>query len=128
MESPIYKAIARKLTPWTIATDSGIPERRAEHAESIEFICREFAPSGSGFDNGTRLDLDASNSQRLVFVTSFHHMNDTGYYCGWTDHKVTVRPSFAFDFDLSIGGRNRNDIKEYIADVFGEFLRRAVDV
>jgi hypothetical protein len=58
----------------------------------------------------------------LVIVTSYHHMNDAGMYDGWTDHKVIVTPSLVHGFVLRITGRNRNDIKEYIADLFQQSL------
>ncbi len=74
-------------------------------------------PSGSGFDNGTAFNRDASNDRKLVFETSFHHMNDVGMYDGWTEHTVTVVPTFT-GVDIKVSGRNRNDIKDYIADAF----------
>lgn len=79
------------------------------------------APHGSGFDNGTMLDFDKSGGAKLVFTTAFHHMTEHGYYSGWTEHTVTVTPAFD-GFDLKISGRDRNDIKDYIADVFNTFL------
>lgn len=86
----------------------------------IAWIMKNHAPSGSGFDNGTTLDFGASRTktpERLVFNTSFHHMNDAGMYDGWTEHQVTVRPCFS-GLDIRVTGRNRNEIKEFIGDVF----------
>jgi hypothetical protein len=85
----------------------------------------EIMPSGSGFDSGTKLDLDASHAEKLVFTTAFHHMNDCGMYDGWTDHTITVTPSFT-GFSLRISGRNRNNIKEYIGDMFHEALSQEI--
>jgi len=84
----------------------------------------ETAPSGSGFDNGTTVELGRGGT--LVFYTAFHHMNDGGYYDGWTEHTVRVKPSLAWGFDLTISGRNLNDIKDYIAEVFDTWLREPV--
>jgi hypothetical protein len=81
----------------------------------------EAFPSGSGFDRGTRLD-DSSRPEKLVFTTAFHHMNEGGMYDGWTEHTVTVRPSLEFGYRLSISGRNRNLIKEVIAEQFSMAL------
>lgn len=77
-------------------------------------------PSGSGFDSGTRL-IRASYSL-IVFETEFHHVNENGYYDGWTSHRVAVRPSFLFGLDIAVSGKNRNDIKGYISYVFSRVL------
>jgi hypothetical protein len=75
-------------------------------------------PSGSGVDNGTILDSDKSTAEKLVFSVDFHHMEGNGFYCGWTAHDVVVTPSLAHGFHLRITGRNTNDIKEYLYDVY----------
>ena len=94
------------------------------HQVTIERLVRDHMPSGSGFDNGTQIDLDKSHAGRLVFSTAFHHMNETGYYDGWTEHTVRVTPSFLGGFDIRVSGRNRNDIKEYICETFGHALEQ----
>jgi hypothetical protein len=83
-------------------------------------------PSGSGFDSGTTLDLDASHADKLVFQTSFHHMDENGYYDGWTEHTVTVTPSLRDRYHIRISGRNRNDIKEMIHQSFDVALETDV--
>jgi hypothetical protein len=87
------------------------------HADKLDQLISDFMPSGSGFDRGTDIDLAVSHSEKLVFTTSFHHMDENGSYDGWTDHIVTVTPSFN-GINLRVSGRNKNDIKEYIADTF----------
>lgn len=79
-------------------------------------------PSGSGSDSGSRFDVDASKPGRLVFKTSFHHMDGYGYYDGWTEHLVIVTPSFEHGFEIRVTGRNKNEIKDYIAEQFQEVL------
>lgn len=96
------------------------------HTETIEELVKQHLPHGSGFDSGTKIDLDASHAEKLVFTTSFHHMNDGGFYDGWTDHTVTVTPSLAGEFHLRISGRNRNDIKEMMYQDFDYALRTDV--
>jgi hypothetical protein len=97
-----------------------------KHAETISALVRNHMPSGSGFDCGTTLDTELSHAEKLVFTTSFHHMDENGYYCGWTEHTVIVTPSFS-GFNLRISGRNRNDIKEYIHDAFSSALRTELE-
>lgn len=94
---------------------------RQAHGDVVARIIRDLAPSGSGFDNGTILDNDKTRDNRLVFSTSFHHMNDVGMYDGWTKHEVIVYPTF-YGYALRVTGRNRNNIKEHISEVFRNFL------
>lgn len=82
-------------------------------------------PSGSGFDSGTKLDLDESKPNRLVFNTAFHHMDEHGGYDGWTEHKVIVYPTFD-GFRVIVQGKDRNGIKEYIGDTFRYVLGKEV--
>lgn len=98
-----------------------------KHKQRIEQLCRDLLPSGSGIDSGTRLDMDTSKPDRLVFNTAFHHMDDNGMYNGWTEHTVTVKASLIHDLDIRVGGRNRNDIKDYLGDTFEHALSRIVD-
>lgn len=56
-------------------------------------------------------------TQAIAAMTTAHQNCDSGMYDGWTEHKVTVTPSFS-GFDITVSGRNRNGIKEYIADMF----------
>lgn len=94
--------------------------------EEIEEFCRDNAPSGSGIDAGTTFNFDESKVEKLVFNTSFHHMNENGFYDGLTEHKVIVTPSFCMYPAVRITGRDRNFIKDYLADVFDSFINEPV--
>jgi hypothetical protein len=113
-----YQEISSKLQAMENCQKSGNGEWLEKHEQAILDIVKNEMPSGSGFDNGTDLDFDHSTPEKLVFVTSFHHMNDGGYYDGWTDHTVIVTPSLQFGFNLKVTGINRNDIKSYIHEMF----------
>lgn len=102
-------------------------EWSAKHSNTIRQLVDDYMPSGSGFDNGTQLYFDASHAERLVFTTAFHHMDsDSGMYITWTEHTVTVTPSFIGGFNIRVSGRNRNDIKDHIGDTFAEALRMEI--
>ena len=75
-------------------------------------------PYGSGFDNGSHVNLELSKPQRIVIDTAFHHMDENGYYDGWTEHQVIVTPCLKYGYSLRITGRNRNQVKDYIFDMF----------
>lgn len=130
---PLYVALARNLIAVRNCEKSGNAEWLARHRERILRLVKQHMPSGAGFDNGTAIDLDESmpstasgRVEKLVFRTAFHHMNEVGMYDGWTEHTVTVRPSLAFGIEISISGRNRNEIKDLIHESFDTTLRSEV--
>ena len=119
----VIQAITSAINARKNCIESGNTEWRDKHEERIETIVKAFMPSGSGFDSGTTIDLTRSNESKVVFNTSYHHMNENGFYDGWTEHRVTVRPAFT-GFTLTIIGRNRNNINEYIYECFDSSLGR----
>jgi hypothetical protein len=120
----LYQTLAQLVQARLNCIASGNTEWRMNHERKIIALCKAALPSGSGWDLGTRLDLDRSTGERLVLFGQFHHMTDAGVYDGWTEHTITVRPSLAFGFTLTVSGRNRNDIKAYLSDLFNEMLSR----
>lgn len=122
MKLPLYQLIARAGDALDYCAKRG-SEEWVQVWEDLLAQCEELLPSGSGFDAGTKIEY--ASASKIVLKTAYHHMID-GYYDEWTEHVITVLPNFMYDFDLKIGGRNKNDIKEYIADVFYEALRREV--
>lgn len=107
----LYQAIARAVAMYHASTNSG------DYADRAESLVKEHMPSGSGFDNGTTIDLDKSNLSRLVFKTAFHHMDDHGSYCGWSDHVVTLVANLD-DHVIRVSGPNKRQIKDYIEETF----------
>jgi hypothetical protein len=103
-------------------------EVREQKANDIEILLKDYvrkhAPSGSGIDAGIHLLSDSPD--KLEFSCDFHHMNKHGYYDGWTNHKAIVRPTFS-GIDVYITGRDRNDIKEHLLQVFHNWLTSEVD-
>lgn len=122
----LYQRIASLVAQNHNCVASNNDEWEQRSRAELEQIAKECLPRGSGIDCGTVINLDASDANRIVLVTSFHHMNDAGSYDGWTEHTVIVTPDLAFGFNLKITGRNRNDIKEYLRDVYHEALQQPV--
>lgn len=82
-------------------------------------------PHGSGIDLDPEiLDIKYQGDRitMIAFRSDFHHMNDHGYYDGWTEHTVRVYPDWD-GFRLVITGRNRNDIKSYLYETWDHALR-----
>ena len=97
---------------------------QCENEDRVREIMED-APSGSGFDANTALD-DKSTPKKLIFNTSYHHMDDDGLYTIWTHHKVIITPGFSA-MDIKVTGKDYNDIKDYIADVFWNWVHDNYD-
>lgn len=94
-----------------------------EAMDYIRELCREHLPSGSGFNGGTAFDFQRSTFKKIVLKAAFHHMDEAGGYDGWTRHRITITPgSDCYDFHISVSGRDRGGINEYIADTFYDAL------
>jgi hypothetical protein len=113
--SELASTVAARKNCLSASANDSQREWADKHEDTIERLVKQFMPRGSGFDSGTKIDLDRSHASKLVFETAFHHMDENGFYDGWTEHTVTVTPSFQ-GFDVRVSGRNRNDIKEYISE------------
>jgi hypothetical protein len=122
---PLYQRLATLLQAVANCKQSKNLECQERHGERAIALVREYMPSGSGFDGGTELS-ERSTPNKLVFHTSFHHMDENGSYDGWTDHRVIVRPSLAFSIELTVTGPDRNDIKSLIHDSFDLALRNSI--
>jgi hypothetical protein len=119
---PVYKAIASTLDALQRCEKTGNVDWVDRHRSTIEALVEHHMPSGAGWDCATKLDFAESTPDRLVFYGAYHHMTGDGMYDGWTEHRIIVRPSLAFDFSIQVTGRNRNDIKEYLIERFGDAL------
>lgn len=121
---PLYRLLASAIDARARCDANANSEGEQRWHDRIEHAARTALPSGSGFDSGTTIDLDRSTGEKIVMQTAFHHMSEHGYYDGWTEHSVTVRPSLMHGFTVMVGGRNRNDIKDFISDDFQHALGR----
>lgn len=119
------KFIAQSVQRYSHFKTVGDAERALRVWNALySYVGRE-APSGSGLDAGTFL-CEESRGNVLVFCTSFHHMDEHGGYDGWTEHKVVVKPAF-YGIDIRITGRDRNQIKDYLGDLFHGWLTAEKD-
>lgn len=125
MNVPFYQRIARALQARINCEDSN-NEWYQKHTDTIENLTDQVMPHGSGFDGKSWLDFDASIPERLIFFIEYHHMDEHGYYDGWSTLKITVRPSLAWGYTMSLTGivrRYRHDA-DYFRDVLYEALDR----
>ena len=123
---PLYRELAALVEARLNCIKSGNTEWEHRHYWRIARLWQRYAPSGSGLDGDVAIDLSASTPDKLVIRTEYHHMNNAGMYDGWTKHDIIVTPSLAHNYNLRITGRDRNGIKDYIAEVFGVALETEI--
>lgn len=143
MKKPLYLALASLLQRQRTLADSWLSSpadagrgrfltMKSHVEDELARLCRDYLPSGSGFDAGTRLDQAECEVEhrpypgRLWFDTSFHHMDEWGAYDGWTEHSVVVVPVFG-DLCIKVTGRDRNGVKDHIAETFHQVLTAEVE-
>jgi hypothetical protein len=104
--------------------------REVDVQEYIDWVVKYHLPHGSGFDAGCTFEL-STDPRKLVINTSFHHMNETGNYCGWTEHDVIVTPDWD-GFEIRVTGKGAPErrqpcVKGYIGDVLRGSLTNKVE-
>lgn len=90
--------------------------------ETVIDKCVSLLPHGSGIDGKTVIDFEKTTSKKIVLTTSYHFMNEHGFYDGWADLKIIVTPSFN-GIDLKVMGyfpKKYSDLRSYIGDIFYE--------
>ena len=115
-----YKQLANTLLAKRNCKKHKNDEWFIRHGARIDQIM-ETAPSGSGFDDGTQLD-EKSIPERLVFTFGYHHMNELGYYEGWTHHDVIVTGSLVFGFMMRILDTESEEDLDHFHEVFESWL------
>jgi hypothetical protein len=125
MKNTLIARIASTLDAWKRCAAPNAPAHledwKHRHAARLDAMAKEL-PSGAGIDCGTKIDRDRSTPEKIILTMSYHHMNENGYYDGWTEHTITCRPSFIHGIKLTIGGRDRNQVKDYLHDVYSTAL------
>lgn len=97
---PLYEAIAQYV-------DSAKQELKYEYA--LEALMKHM-PSGSGIDSGTKLLIAESNQEKLVFSVEYHHMNQNGFYCGWSSRLLTITPTLLSEFKLDFSDEDYSGV------------------
>jgi hypothetical protein len=100
-----------------------------EYECDLDALVKQWMPRGSGIDCGTQLDIVKSTGTKLVFTFDYHHMDQHGYYCGWSNHKLIVTPAFE-DFTMKIIGQHPSKERhqttyfhDYLYDTFNYALQ-----
>jgi hypothetical protein len=109
---PLYQEIASLIQARINCAKANNGEWLSHHSDTLKMLCKRFLPSGSGIDDGVRLDDTESTPEKLVFYFSYHHMDENGYYGRWSDYVLTVKPSLTESISLRIIGKNHKQIKD----------------
>jgi hypothetical protein len=129
MRTQVYKEFASRINALVNCDKSGNHEWADRHSEAIRMLLGVM-PSGGGIDSGVRLDHDKTTGEKLVFSSSYHLMDESGYYVRWIDFQVIVTPSLQFGFNVNVRGNfgRDQDTKNYLIELFDEHLRQEIDV
>jgi hypothetical protein len=126
MEYKVYQKLSQLVNARLKCLETKNDEWFIKHEQAILDLVKEL-PSGSGIDCGTKIDLSLSAPDKLVLYVEYHHMNENGYYDGWTEHTIKVVPSLLFGIVLKISGRNRNEIKSYLYEIYQTALTEEIE-
>lgn len=137
---PLYQAFATRITAYHNCYDrlenteleddkyARTLDWEHTHLACIRALAKQYLPHGSGLDADMQVDTDKSSDSKLVIIgCDFHHMDEHGGYDGWTEHTVIIVPSLQFGITIRITGKDRDGIKDYIANTFYHALRTMVD-
>ena len=121
MKEELYKKLAAKITAYHNCVESHNAVWEDQHRNDIVMLTENHMPSGSGIDAGTSFDFNKSKADKLVFNSSYHTMDEYGYYGRWIEFTVTVTPSLQHRYNLNIKGNfgKDHDIKDYLYETFG---------
>jgi len=88
-------------------------------------LLQELLPNGNGMRRQINcMILLESTKKRIVIGTAYWHPNDNYETSRWTEHKVVITPSFEGEINIRITGKNENNVKDYLYDIFREALMK----
>ena len=95
----------------------------AFHEEKLAKLCRDHLPRGIGVFG---VSVAATTDTKAVFYCLYRHTDKHGYFVCNTAYRIVVRPTFT-GLAIRVLGRNKYNVKEYLADQFRDALERIVD-
>jgi hypothetical protein len=126
MRRTVIEVIAMVVSAIKNCQKTGNTEWEQSHTKKLKSLVSEYLPHGSGLDGIVEVDIEKSSENKVVINIEYHHMDEMGGYDGWTNHSLTCTPSFIHGVDIRITGKDRNQLKEYLVDLFSEHLLKEV--
>jgi hypothetical protein len=127
MKRTVIESLALVVGAIQNCKKSNNTEWEQNHTEKLEQVVSEYLPHGSGLDGIVEVDIDKSSENKVVINIEYHHMDENGFYSGWTNHSIICTPSFIHGVDIRVTGVNKNDIKSYLEERFAEHLQRELN-
>ena len=131
MKTTIYREIVSRCIARRNCEDKQ-KEWYDNHAVAIQWLQDSHLPRGSGIDSGCQIDTSRTDENRLIIESSFHVMDENGFYDGWIDFTVTVKPSLLSGIVLTIKGnfnsrKSTSGLKDYLHEEFDVALSFEID-
>ena len=83
-------------------------------------ICvKRIKKAGSMLPPGTRINIEESGINKVLFETSFYHINEN-----LTNLIIIVMPKFVCGFSIIITGKS--EYNDYVEDIFRECLNQEI--
>jgi hypothetical protein len=113
----VVEALASALSTMRSCEREEMADRAKERVGKIQ---QELLLSGSGNDAGSEVLVDLCSDRKIVIQSDFHHMDENGFYSGWTKGVFTITPSF-HGIEVKFVVRGRPDIKYWDARLFIDY-------
>jgi len=100
---------------------------REELQSEIKWVLNGMLPHGSGIDADWIISFK-NKSNKIYISNSYHHMNEDGYYDGWSDFTVIINLLGNEYFKLVFNGTEsqrlakKYDIRDYLESYLSECL------
>lgn len=126
----IIQAIAQSVDARINCIDRNLLPGVGINENKIEELIEQL-PFGGGIDYGVEIDYERSNSDRIVINSTYHVMNDDGYYTGLINYRVIITASLLFGIDVNVVGNfssnmSARGVKEYLIDLYNNALLEKV--
>ncbi len=125
MAKKVYEEMAQILTAIENCKKSNNETWLSRYQENLEQIIEDFLPHGSGIDSGVKIS-EKAKSNKIVLEFGYHHMNENGFYNGWTYHELIITPNLAFGYDVRMTGPDKSNVKDYLYEAFDYALTQEI--
>lgn len=127
----LCQVIASKINTMQNCVKSSNDEWYRKHKEVVEELVKEYFPHGSGIDGSHgEFDYEKSTDKKLVFYSSYHYMDENGFYDGWYDFTIYFEASLMsiFNTRATVPKRlRRRDYDEYLRDVYHDAMNQEIE-